>query len=766
MAQSTPTTTTKRKVMGRMDVGSSDSPSASVTPTARPRIVRAHHGASSPALASSTTPSASRPATAGARARVDMSAFASPSSMTSSPSMSPSISRGPYFASTSSTAGSSLTARVSAPSPSLRPGPTSAHSRTNSTVSAASPSLRSAELVSATDAHSDVGTLRGAPRLRTKTASVDLSGTNPFVSSPSLSQGLDAGASMRSSPATVYRSQPIGSAGSSARVIPNNSALRPPLSPQRSSRDAALLSSPSKNRSRSPSPSAGSTASTSLAPAYATVRGPSFATAQSTGSRSPLPSPLGSSTPQFSERQASRPATAQHTTRLNSISEPASAQSNWTASSTGSAATSSLGRTHVRSNSRAGIPAAILTEPRPSPASDSAPLSPSFNFPAQSQSQPAVAAATTGTRPSLPTQRSSFASSVGSSRDVPLLSPASETPRSPSEVAEAEEARVHRKLLDLEITNKSLMAINSALEVTKLKQQKEIRELKRRLREGRGMSIGPLPATAAADGDASFSDDDDDDASEDDGFLAAEEDPELEAAHVRCKTLVDDMVAAARKAILSAYEPAEPDRGGKVLHPVEVEQMRRDAEDATVDDDADADHEQGADQTADNSADFVQKVLGDSAATLDAGPSSKEDPDTSVDDSDLSQSQLQDTSVSLLASASDSVDDSSILSSSNSTSSSNGSSSDETSRILNDRSAGATRSSDDQDTEDAASASGSLGQTTPEIEVDDRFALPPPLPPLLQSQLNSSSSPPLSSDTRNDYLLSVQHDFKGDVSID
>lgn len=176
-------------------------------------------------------------------------------------------------------------------------------------------------------------------------------------------------------------------------------------------------------------------------------------------------------------------------------------------------------------------------------------------------------------------QRSSFASSTLSSNSVSQpLSPSSEAPRSPSETGEAEEARVHRKLLDLEITNKSLMAINSALEVTKLKQAKEIRELKRRLRDGRGLSIGPIPRGSASG--TLFSDEEDlgTDSDEDGDDFVVREDPELEAAHQRCKDLVDNMVEQARQAILAEYDEPENTRG-KVLHPAEIAEMQREMED-------------------------------------------------------------------------------------------------------------------------------------------------------------------------------------------
>ncbi|WAQ87706.1 hypothetical protein PtA15_8A612 [Puccinia triticina] len=59
-------------------------------------------------------------------------------------------------------------------------------------------------------------------------------------------------------------------------------------------------------------------------------------------------------------------------------------------------------------------------------------------------------------------------------------------------------ARVNRKILDLEISNASLLAINGALERTKAKQQAELRALKARL----PLAVAdPGPASASADDD-------------------------------------------------------------------------------------------------------------------------------------------------------------------------------------------------------------------------------------------------------------------------
>ncbi len=162
-----------------------------------------------------------------------------------------------------------------------------------------------------------------------------------------------------------------------------------------------------------------------------------------------------------------------------------------------------------------------------------------------------------------------------------LLSPTSDTASSTGgfatfeEAVEASDAKKARKILDLEITNKSLLAINSGLEVTKLKQAREIRELRRRLREGRLSSVPP-GQDGAIPGDGEFSgDDESDDGDDSSDLLPPREDPEFEAIHLRCKSLIDQMLASAREAIL--YEPKveKPGTGGKVLHPVELAQMER-----------------------------------------------------------------------------------------------------------------------------------------------------------------------------------------------
>ncbi|KDR85725.1 hypothetical protein GALMADRAFT_84824 [Galerina marginata CBS 339.88] len=84
-------------------------------------------------------------------------------------------------------------------------------------------------------------------------------------------------------------------------------------------------------------------------------------------------------------------------------------------------------------------------------------------------------------------------------------------------------AKSNRKIADLEITNRSLLAINASLEATKHRQAKEIHELRRKLRESRLIlpprayrdvksSLGP----AELEDDEEDVDDDDDDEEEED----------------------------------------------------------------------------------------------------------------------------------------------------------------------------------------------------------------------------------------------------------
>lgn len=196
-----------------------------------------------------------------------------------------------------------------------------------------------------------------------------------------------------------------------------------------------------------------------------------------------------------------------------------------------------------------------------------------------------------------------------------LLSPTSEV--SSAEPLEYAQLRVERKIADLEITNKSLLAINSGLEVTKHRQAREIRDLKRRLRER-----ATNPALAGSDDDfhdaqlgTSFSDDEDqfstdddtpDDPLDADAYLNRKrrsrgslprEDPELAAAHVRCKALIDNMLQQARECITSQY--VHDTSKSKVLTLGEFAERQQGEGDVTTGDVSNVDESFQVDSTAD-----------------------------------------------------------------------------------------------------------------------------------------------------------------------
>ncbi|SNX85051.1 uncharacterized protein MEPE_03760 [Melanopsichium pennsylvanicum] len=561
MSQSTPIATTKRKVMGRMDAGTTESPSASVTPNARPRIIRAHHGYSSPSLSSSATSNASRPTPGTSRARVDMSTLASPSSVASSPAMSPSVSRRPKSA--VSTTPHTITARLSATSPTVRSTPTF-HGRSGSTVGVSAFSYRLAEARADAPADSSLAFLRSSKvRARNDSAEMSASPSATSLGRDSASSQLSASISLRSPALRADQSQfPRPSTPSaSARPAPAI-PVRHLLSTQRS--QEKLDHGVAKRDSRSPSPV--------LNAAHVAVPGSASSPLLISSKHSMS---MSESEPFVPDRQASIPV-AWPTTIGRVESTRSINYSNGNNTSADDHSVYAISPSKIRPIGNVGAITRLEAGSAMTTGRASSRSGPVLQRSAMPPSFMDLASASALQRPSAE-QRSSFASSTFSVHSTSQpLSPSSETPRSPSEVGEAEEARVHRKLLDLEITNKSLMAINSALEVTKLKQAKEIRELKRRLREGRGISVDPTARDSL--GGATSSDEEDLEAdSEDDDEFSAQEDPELEAAHQRCKNLVDSMVEQARKAILAEYE--EP-RGnvGKVLHPAELEEMQREME--------------------------------------------------------------------------------------------------------------------------------------------------------------------------------------------
>ncbi|WFD26651.1 hypothetical protein MNAN1_001634 [Malassezia nana] len=144
------------------------------------------------------------------------------------------------------------------------------------------------------------------------------------------------------------------------------------------------------------------------------------------------------------------------------------------------------------------------------------------------------------------------------------------------DVTDIWDAKHERKLLDLEISNKSLMAINAALESSKVKLTREIRELRQQYlaktiepsvsKDGSGMdhvhsAFAEMMKPNALSPSSNLGD-----------ALAeamAEQDRELEQIHSRCRATIDQLVEQARSAIL--LQPG-PDMipAAKVLHPSEL----------------------------------------------------------------------------------------------------------------------------------------------------------------------------------------------------
>ncbi|KAF8314341.1 uncharacterized protein EI90DRAFT_3090712 [Cantharellus anzutake] len=168
------------------------------------------------------------------------------------------------------------------------------------------------------------------------------------------------------------------------------------------------------------------------------------------------------------------------------------------------------------------------------------------------------------------------------------------------ERAEAKiEAKSNRKIADLEITNRSLMAINTQLEAEKVRQMREIRELKRRLRESR-LILPPgafkvldeqrkraIAAGTSKTGGTAVDDleEEDDDEDSDDGV---EQPPD--PAYERVTALVDALIVRGHEALRSTTESLSRGVGGigstgtKVLSPDEVQMhyARQEVEDAML----------------------------------------------------------------------------------------------------------------------------------------------------------------------------------------
>ena len=124
------------------------------------------------------------------------------------------------------------------------------------------------------------------------------------------------------------------------------------------------------------------------------------------------------------------------------------------------------------------------------------------------------------------------------------------------------------QIADLEITNRSLMVINATLEAAKHRQAKEIRDLRRRLRESR-LILPPkkyrqVESSLDHDDTADEDDEDDEDDENDDDFT-----DDKDEGFKRVRTILDGLLDQGRGALATKPHDFEEETKGattKVLH--------------------------------------------------------------------------------------------------------------------------------------------------------------------------------------------------------
>ncbi|KIY73492.1 hypothetical protein CYLTODRAFT_485343 [Cylindrobasidium torrendii FP15055 ss-10] len=144
-------------------------------------------------------------------------------------------------------------------------------------------------------------------------------------------------------------------------------------------------------------------------------------------------------------------------------------------------------------------------------------------------------------------------------------------------------AKTNRQMEDLEISNRSLLAINATLEATKHRQAKEIRELRRKLRESR--LILP-PSTYRTIKSRDPKDEDTDEGEDEEG--EEDDDPNDESpmskgdqTYQRVKVLLDNLIQDGQRALESKpadFLVADAQYGGKVLSAAELRDLEGDGD--------------------------------------------------------------------------------------------------------------------------------------------------------------------------------------------
>ncbi|KAF7307174.1 hypothetical protein MIND_00511000 [Mycena indigotica] len=166
------------------------------------------------------------------------------------------------------------------------------------------------------------------------------------------------------------------------------------------------------------------------------------------------------------------------------------------------------------------------------------------------------------------------------------------------------EAKSVRKIADLEITNRSLLTINTSLEQTKHRQAKEIRELRRKLRESR-LVLPPKEFRAVSMKDTKDHESEDDETDEEDEGEEREREREKhDQTYKRIKIILEGLIETGRRAlettskdfpeeentnkpkvakVLSAFDQEEDEDEDRPLSPSRV---------AVPDSDSESDHDE------------------------------------------------------------------------------------------------------------------------------------------------------------------------------
>ncbi|KAG1813363.1 uncharacterized protein BJ212DRAFT_428666 [Suillus subaureus] len=131
-------------------------------------------------------------------------------------------------------------------------------------------------------------------------------------------------------------------------------------------------------------------------------------------------------------------------------------------------------------------------------------------------------------------------------------------------------AKSNRKIADLEITNKSLLLINTSLETTKNRQAKEIRDLKRKLRESRLI----LPPRAFRAVESLAREEQAQEEGEDNDSEEDEDEDGPDEAYARVKDMLEGLLESGRKALEKTPDDFRQGLFAKVLNADEVRSWR------------------------------------------------------------------------------------------------------------------------------------------------------------------------------------------------